>query len=335
MRVALVTHQSSLEHRGPPHHPERPDRVQAAVEGVEQSVAAVVDVTARPVERDTLLAVHDEGFVDALERFCAAGGGAIDYDTFAVPASWEAALNAAGAGASAVQALSSGDADVAFVAMRPPGHHAGRSRAMGFCLFNNVAVTAAALVADGQRVAIVDWDVHHGNGTQDLFFTDPAVLYVSLHQHPFYPGTGFVAEVGRGPAAGTTVNVPMPRGAGGMAYREAFDAVVEPVLGQFGADWLLVSAGYDAHRRDPLAEIELLEGDYSAMAEALARAVPNGRTVYFLEGGYDLEAVRDSVAATLNGHTGVASPSAPVGEGLAAETVAQIVETLGPYWDVG
>ena len=334
MRVGLVTHPSSLEHRGPPSHPERPDRVAAAVAGVEQSSLNVVPLTAEPVAGADLLRVHDPAFVAALQAFCAEGGGAIDADTYAVEASWQAALNAAGAGATAIEALRTGKADVGFIAMRPPGHHAEKARAMGFCLFNNVAIAAASLTAAGERVAIVDWDVHHGNGTQDLFSSDPDVLYVSIHQHPFYPGTGLAHEIGLGRGVGTTINVPMPGGAGGAAYREAMSRVVLPVVEQYAPDWMLVSAGYDAHAADPLAGIRLLEGDYASMASGLAPQVPPQRTVFLLEGGYDLAAVRDSIAATLDGHAGVLKPAAE-GELAGSVGIGQIVETLAPYWDVG
>ena len=337
MRVALVTHPSSLDHQGPPQHPERPDRVRAAVAGVEQSTLSVLPMTAEPVGRKILLEVHDAAFVDALEQFCADGGGAIDADTFAVPASWEAALNAAGAGATAVQALTTDAADVAFVAMRPPGHHAERARAMGFCLLNNVAVTAATLSKSGDRVAIVDWDVHHGNGTQDLFYAEPGVLYVSLHQYPFYPGTGRVGEIGEGAGMGTTVNLPMAAGADGAIYAEAFAMIVIPIVRLFEPDWVLVSAGYDAHRSDPLAQINLVDGDYGWMARALAPLIPKQRTVFFLEGGYDLEALTGSISATLNGHAGLAGETSMPSKArdVSNPALSQIVETLAPYWDLG
>ncbi len=336
MRVALVTHPSSFDHRGPPQHPERHERVSAAVEGVEESSLTVVRVTAEPVERRSLLEVHEASFVDALERFCAGGGGAIDADTFAVGASWPAALNAAGAGAAAVRSLRSDSADVAFLAMRPPGHHAERGQAMGFCLLNNVAVTAAELARAGERVAIVDWDVHHGNGTQRIFAAESDVLYVSLHQHPFYPGTGLPTEIGQGAARGTTVNLPMRAGADGLMYAEAFARVVIPIIRQFEPDWMLVSAGYDAHRSDPLAEIELVEGDYAWMAGALNTLIPKQRTVFFLEGGYDLDALRGSISATLNGHAGLGGTEPPAnGSEPTNRVLSQIVETLAPYWDLG
>jgi acetoin utilization deacetylase AcuC-like enzyme len=336
VRVALVTHASSFEHVPPQGHPERPDRVVAAIEGVEASGLEIVPITAPRVTRGRLLAVHEEPFVDELERFCAAGGGAIDADTYAGPRSYEAACHAAGAGSGAVEALRSGAADTAFIAVRPPGHHADEARSMGFCLFNNIAVTAAQLVAEGERVAIVDWDVHHGNGTQDIFYGSPDVLYTSLHQFPFYPGTGWVDELGRGFGLGTTVNLPMPSGAGGAEYRMAFDRIILPLLQQFDADWVLVSAGYDAHERDPLAGLRLVEADYQWMASALASITKPARTVFFLEGGYDLGAISASVAATLTGAAGT-PPSGLTSNDVtsaAFRTMEYAVERLSDFWDV-
>jgi acetoin utilization deacetylase AcuC-like enzyme len=177
-------------------------------------------------------------------------------------------------------------------------------RAMGFCLFNNIAITAADLRARGDKVAIVDWDVHHGNGTQAAFWFDPEVLYVSAHQYPFYPYEGWLEEVGEGRGEGTTINLPLPAGTAGDGYREAWERVVGPVLSQFEPDWLLISAGYDAHHDDPLAELRLEALDYQWMAARLARAFPNVPTICFLEGGYDLRALTESVSATLRGFAG-------------------------------
>ncbi|MEA3510360.1 MAG: histone deacetylase, partial [Actinomycetota bacterium] len=174
-------------------------------------------------------------------------------------------------------------------------------RTMGFCLINNVAVSAAALVRRGRRVAIVDWDVHHGNGTQEIFFRSTDVLYISLHHAPFYPGTGRLQDVGRGLGIGTTVNIPVPGGSGGSVYREAFSRIVLPILDQFGPDWLLVSAGYDGHTADPLGGMDLATDDYGAMAAALGEEMQRTNTVFYLEGGYDLRAIRESVTATLDG----------------------------------
>ncbi len=194
--------------------------------------------------------------------------------------------------------LAAGLGDAAFVLGRPPGHHAGRATGMGFCLLNNVAVAAATLAGRGGRVAVVDWDVHHGNGTQDIFWADPSVLYVSIHQWPLYPGTGRPEERGVGSGRGTTVNLPMPPGATGDVYLALFDEVVVPCLERFAPDWVLVSAGFDAHRDDPLADMCLTAGDFADLTGRLVSASPApGRLALFLEGGYELGAVGASVAA--------------------------------------
>jgi acetoin utilization deacetylase AcuC-like enzyme len=200
----------------------------------------------------------------------------------------------------AIDELRHGQCDVAFAAGRPPGHHAVRDRAMGFCLFNNAAVGAAAIAEAGETVAIVDWDVHHGNGTQDIFYDDRRVLYVSTHESPLYPGTGQLRETGRGGAVGTTLNLPFPAGTAGDTYRMAFDEVVVPVIEGFAPDWLIISAGYDAHRNDPLAGLALSSADYADMATRLQHLVPARRVVVVLEGGYDAEALTFGVGATLS-----------------------------------
>lgn len=301
MKSILVIHPTSLEHVAPAGHPERPERVGAAVAGVRESGLEVVAATARAATRDEILRVHNAELVDHLHEFCMRGGGMIDADTFAVPRSWHAARYAAGAGLTAIETITGGEAAVGFAAIRPPGHHAERDRTMGFCLLNNVAVAAAYLVDRGSRVAIVDWDVHHGNGTQNIFFRSPDVLYLSLHRSPFYPGTGRIEDVGRGLGTGATVNIPLPPGTGGATYRRAFDRIVEPVLDQFDADWVLVSAGYDAHVDDPLGGMGLVSHDYRSMAASVGRAIGRTNTVFFLEGGYNLPAITDSTAATLEG----------------------------------
>ncbi len=282
-------------------HPERPARITAVVRGIMNSGIPVEHLSPAPATTGLLTTIHDAAYVAALERFCAAGGGAIDADTAAVAASWEAALRAAAAGPAVCDALLSGAADLGYVAMRPPGHHALHDRAMGFCLFNNVAVTAAHLRGLGARVAIVDWDVHHGNGTQDSFYSDPDVLYLSIHQEGIYPGTGSLAEMGRDEGLGHNLNIPVPARTGGGFYRRAVTELVVPVVSQFSPDWLLVSSGYDAHAADPLAGLQLLAADYGDMARRLASVVAPQRSVVFLEGGYDLEALEDASAATVQG----------------------------------
>jgi acetoin utilization deacetylase AcuC-like enzyme len=299
--VLLSSAAAFAEHDTGPGHPERPDRLDAVLAGADDAGLAddLVRVAPRPATRDELATVHDVELVDALARFCAEGGGAIDADTVAVPRSWPAALLAAGAGIDATERLRAGEASAAFCAVRPPGHHATPARAMGFCLLNSVAVTAAVLAVAGERVLIVDWDAHHGNGTQDAFWSDPRVLYVSLHQHPLYPGTGRLDDRGDGDAAGTTVNVPLPAGATGDVYLAAFDEVVAAAAASFAPTWVLVSVGFDAHRADPLTDLGLTSGDFADLTRRVLALAPPGRLVLFLEGGYDLEALRASTAATI------------------------------------
>ena len=284
-----------------PGHPERIARLEAVAAGAAASdvLDALVPLPVRDATRDELTRVHDPAVLDAVaER--SARRGALDPDTRVSPGSFEAAVRAAGAGLAAVDALDAGPAAAAFLGVRPPGHHATGVRPMGFCLFNNVAVAAAALVDRGARVCVLDYDAHHGNGTQDIFWEDPRVLYVSLHEWPLYPGTGRLTDRGAGAGEGTTCNLPLPAGATGDVYLRACDEVIEPLVAGFAPDWVLVSCGFDAHRADPLTGLALSSGDYAALAaRAVALAPRPGRTIVFLEGGYDLTAVRDSVAATL------------------------------------
>lgn len=268
---------------------------------------AIEEVASRPASTGSLAEVHDPALIERLTRLDEAGGGQIDPDTMMSPGSLEAARLAAGAGAVAVERVREG-AEAAFCLVRPPGHHAVAGRSMGFCLFNNIAVTAAQLVAGGARVAVLDWDAHHGNGTQDIFYSSPDVLFVSMHEYPQYPGSGSLGETGEGAGAGFTLNFPFPAGTGEAAYLEAFDEVVAGVVEQFAPDWILVSAGYDAHRADPLTDLGLTArsfGRLAARTRELADALCQGRLVMFLEGGYDLDALADSFEATLAELTGV------------------------------
>jgi acetoin utilization deacetylase AcuC-like enzyme len=301
--VLLVAADPAFDGHDPgPGHPERVARLRAVAAGIAASGLddAVVPLAPRDATRHELGRVHADALADVVEALSARGGGAVDPDTVVSAGSYAAAARAAGAGLAAVEALERGEGTAAFLGIRPPGHHATGTRLMGFCLFNNVAVTAAALRDGGARVCVVDYDAHHGNGTQDIFWDDPDVLYVSLHEWPLYPGTGRLDDIGGGAGAGATCNLPLPAGATGDVYQRAFDDVVEPLVARFQPDWVLVSCGFDAHRADPLTGLALSAGDYGALAARARQLAPApGRTIVFLEGGYDLDALRDSVAATL------------------------------------
>ena len=336
MPILLVAHESSREHRNPGGHPERVDRLDAVTGGVWDAGVPIVELTAPPVERELLQLVHAAEYVDQVEAFCAAGGGGIDQDTYAVAGSFNAAMHAAGAGPAAVDSLSAGAADAAFVVVRPPGHHAERGAAMGFCLFNNVAVTAAYLRSRGERVVVLDWDVHHGNGTQNTFYSDADVLYVSIHEFPFYPGTGWIEERGAGPGMGMTVNVPLPGGTSADSYLGAFGRIVVPVIEQFAPDWILVSNGYDAHRLDPIGGLLLESEHYGWLARWVSSQVHGPRVIAFLEGGYDLDALRTSSAATVAGLSGsVELPAWPTEiSGSAGRVVDLAVDGLSSLWEL-
>jgi acetoin utilization deacetylase AcuC-like enzyme len=300
--IVVATHPSFTSHDTGRGHPERPARLEAVAAGFDASELGddLVRFEPRPAPLEAMARIHPGDYLASLRDFTAAGGGHIDADTVAGPSSYEAAVLAAGAGLDAIERLDAGEADAAFCAVRPPGHHATPNRPMGFCLVNNVAVAAAALADRGERVLIIDIDAHHGNGTQDAFYRDPRVTYVSLHQYPLYPGTGALDEIGAGDGLGYTINFPLPHGATGDIYRAALDDVVAPFAAEFEPTWLLVSAGYDAHRRDPITGLGLSAGDYADIAAALAGLVARGRQVWFLEGGYDLDGLAMSVASTLS-----------------------------------
>ncbi|MCO6392091.1 histone deacetylase family protein [Aliihoeflea aestuarii] len=300
MVTRLYTHPIYLEHLMPAGHPERPDRLRALERALEDETFDRLDRQLAPMgDPETVLYAHPQHYLDNIRSLIPSEGLArIDGDTTVSPKSLDAALTAVGAANAAVDDVFAGRADNVFVASRPPGHHAEKVTAMGFCLFNNAAIAARhAQKAHGvERVAIVDWDVHHGNGTQDIFYDDPSVLYCSTHQMPLYPGTGAKSETG----AGNIVNAPLDPGTGSETFRDAFTSRVLPSIDSFQPDLIIISAGFDAHRLDPLAEINLVEDDFDwATAELMDRAgrFSNNRLVSLLEGGYDLEGLAFSAAA--------------------------------------
>jgi acetoin utilization deacetylase AcuC-like enzyme len=300
MTTRLYSHPIYLEHLTPPGHPERPDRLRAIARVLEDEAFSKLDRVESPDgDEATILYAHPEEFVEKIRRAIPEEGIArVDADTSVSPNSWEAALKAIGAANAAVDDVFAGRADNVFVASRPPGHHAEKTTAMGFCLFNNAAIAAryAQRQHGADKVAIVDWDVHHGNGTQDIFWDDPSVLYCSTHQMPLYPGTGAKGETG----AGNIVNAPLSPQTGSDTFRDAFLSRVLPALDNFRPDLMIISAGFDAHHRDPLAEINLTEADFDwATGQLMDRAArfSNHRVVSLLEGGYDLQGLAFSVGA--------------------------------------
>ena len=299
----FLHHRSSFAHDTGA-HPEQPARLIAIErELAERGWLGYQRVNSREVERKTLAAVHPEGYIAAIENLSARGGGQLDLDTVASEGSFDAALHAAGGAVELVDLLLERVVPTGFSAHRPPGHHAHRAQAMGFCLFNNVAVAAQhALDAHAlERVLIFDWDVHHGNGTNDIFHASNRVLYVSIHESPLYPGTGGAADTGSGAGKGFTVNLPVPTGSDDATYRSLVDHVVAPLALAFAPQLLLISAGYDAHLDDPLASCRVTETGFQAMTRAIRRvcAELDAPVGCVLEGGYALRALATSVAVTL------------------------------------
>jgi acetoin utilization deacetylase AcuC-like enzyme len=327
-----VSHPSSHRHDTGP-HPENAGRLVAIETALERAGWLGLErVEAPAAGREQLERVHAPAHVSAIEEFCAAGGGMVDLDTVASAGSFEAALHAAGGAAHAAERLLAGEARAAVCGLRPPGHHAERDRAMGFCLFNNVAVAARhALDACGaQRVLVVDWDVHHGNGTEAIFAATSDVLYASIHQWPLYPGTGAAEFEGEGEGEGFTVNLPVPPGAGSEEFLALVEHVVVPIARAYEPDLLAISAGYDAHRDDPLASCTVDTEAYAAMTAALRDVATEleAPILVCLEGGYAPDALADSVIATVTALQDGASPE-PVSGTAAEPHVARLRERWG------
>jgi len=308
MSVILVHTERFAEHQTPPGHPERSERAEVMDVVVDSWRAKGTEVVApRAATREQLLGVHDADYVRSIAG-TTGRAAALDPDTYTSSESYEIALLAAGAAVDGVERVMAGSHRTAIAVVRPPGHHAERARAMGFCLFNNVSVAAAhARHLGARKVAVVDYDVHHGNGTQHIFEADPHVLYVSTHQYPYYPGTGAAEEIGRDAGRGFTVNLPIEAGAVDEDYQLAFERVVLPVVRQFEPDLILVSAGFDAHANDPLGGMRLTTAAFGAMTAALrgvAEECCRGRLVAVTEGGYDLKALAASLDAAVGALAG-------------------------------
>jgi acetoin utilization deacetylase AcuC-like enzyme len=340
MRTGIVTDERFLEHDTGRRHPECADRLRAIGRWLEANpIPDRVPIGARDATIKELTRVHVPEHVERVEVSAHLPRYAFDADTPVSSRSFAAACRAAGGVLALVDAVMTGRVENGFAFVRPPGHHAEPDRAMGFCLFNNVALAAAHLrAAHGlERVLVVDWDVHHGNGTQHAFYNDSHVLFVSSHQYPFYPGTGAAREVGAGEGEGFTLNLPFPAGYGDAQYVRAFVEVVEPVARRFEPQFILVSAGFDAHRRDPLAGMDVTEAGFASLARLLlrlSRDVCENRLVAVLEGGYDFEALARSVAAVLGEMSGASLNEAvtpPPGE---RADVRLPLEMARHYWRI-
>jgi acetoin utilization deacetylase AcuC-like enzyme len=329
-----------LRHVTPEGHPERTERMAVLLPLAARAKALGMSVipAGRRAAPDELALAHDRDYVDAIAS-SAGRGVMLDADTFTSPESFDVASHAVGGVLDLVDRVIAGDLDNAFAAVRPPGHHAESDRAMGFCLFNTIAVAAAYAVARHSlgRVLIVDWDVHHGNGTQEIFWEDPHVLFVSLHQYPFYPGTGGAGEVGAGAGLGRTVNIPMTGGFGDAEYAAAFRSVVGPVARAFGPELVLVSAGFDAHVRDLLGGMRVTESGFDAMASdvlAIARECAGGRTIAVLEGGYDVGALQSCVARVLSRMQSTETAAKITDEGSFGPVMERVRSAHAAHWNL-
>jgi len=305
--IALLVNPEQVGHRAEG-HPERPERVTAIIGAIKASDLGLKPQVAQSAPEEMIHRVHDPSYATMLDRAAASGGGYLDPDTYITPVSMLAARTAAGALVEGVQQVVDGRVHHAFAVVRPPGHHAEHAKAMGFCLINNVGIgIVAARARSIRRIAVLDFDVHHGNGTQHSFEADAEVFYASTHQYPFYPGTGGAAERG---AHGNVLNVPLASGSGDRAFLGAWEKKIGPALSSFRPELLLVSAGFDAHRDDPLAGLEVTTDGYREIARLIngwAMAYCRGRSVWALEGGYDLRALGESVIACLEVLAGAAT----------------------------
>jgi len=329
-KTAVVEDKRFLDHRGPAGHPERPERISAVGAAIDARGEALARFPPRAATPEEILRVHSREHFDRVAKTSQRAPAKLDPDTYVSAESFEVALLAAGSTAELALRVARGELASGFAAVRPPGHHAESDRAMGFCLFNNVAIAARALQEQQSvdRIMILDWDVHHGNGTQHLFESDPSVLYASTHQFPFYPGTGAVGEIGVGRGEGSTFNVPLPAGCGDREYVGVMERLIAPAARSFRPEMILISCGFDAHRDDPLAGMNVTrEGfrDMATIARALAEDLCGGRILFVLEGGYAVSGLADGVTAVLDVMMGEAAPEVPKSEPVLSGTALDAV----------
>ncbi len=318
MKVGFVYDPIYLKH-DTGSHVENFRRLEAITSHLEQTglTQQLTPIKPRPATIDELSLVHHKQYISSIQEAAQRGGGWLDMDTVMSADSYDVALYAAGGAIKATEAVMNGEINSAFALVRPPGHHATPQRAMGFCLFNNVAIAAKYALAECERIIIIDFDVHHGNGTQEAFYDNPQVLYISTHQYPHYPGTGSTGETGSGTAKGTTVNIPLPGGCGDAEYQQVFEQIVVPATRRFKPQLILVSAGYDPHWADKLALMQVSVTGFARMVEVikgLAGELCGGRLVLSLEGGYDITALAASVRATFDVLLGKADIEDPIGQ---------------------
>lgn len=339
-RSAVVIDTDYLKHDPGESHPERPERLKVLLDlPRELDTRSFELLPPRAALREEIESCHTSEYIELVQATSKTNRYALDGDTVTSRDSFGVGLLAAGGFLKLLDGISAGEFQNGFALVRPPGHHALRDRAMGFCLFNTVAIGAYHLKRryGTKRVLIMDWDVHHGNGTQDAFYQDPSVLYISTHQYPYYPGTGAIGEVGRGEGEGYTVNIPLPAGSGDPEYLRAFSDIVAPIAEKFEPEWILVSAGFDPHRRDPLGGMDVTETGFGAMASMLMKLAERhagGKIAFLLEGGYDLVALKSSVATVLERMEGRAGDEIPVkvDAGRVAPLIRRVLGVQEKYW---